>query len=61
MEQQQAWSINFKMTLEDSGEYSFDDSTGKRVVKSAFRGSRAVATVVVGGLAMAFGSKERQK
>ena len=46
---------------EDNGEYSFDDNTGKRVVKSAWRGSRAVATVVVGGLAMAFGSKERSK
>lgn len=44
---------------QDNGEYSFDDSTGKRVVKSAFKGSRAVATVVVGGLAMAFGSRRK--
>ena len=43
----------------ENGEYSFDDSTGKRVVKSAWRGSRAVATVVVGGLAMAFGSRKK--
>jgi len=34
--------------------------TGIRVVKSAVKGGRAVATIVFGGLAMAFGPKERK-
>ena len=35
-----------------------EDKPSKRIVKSAIKGSRAVATVVFGGLAMAFGAKK---
>ena len=38
-------------------EFEEEESPKVRIVKSAMKGSRAVATVVLGGLAMAFGAK----
>ena len=36
---------------------SNEEGSSKRIVKSAWKGSRAVATVVIGGLALAFGAR----
>jgi len=34
-----------------------EEGKSKRIVKSAWKGSRAVATVIFGGLALAFGAR----
>jgi hypothetical protein len=47
-----------KMWGEKNKDYSDNESSGRRIVKSAWKGSRAVAMAAVSGLAFAFGARE---
>jgi len=46
---------------DEEGAFSNKAETGRRIVKSAWKGSRAVATIIVGGLALAFGAKGEKR
>jgi len=45
------------MSNEDENMFFNGAEKGKRIVKSAWKGSRAVATIVIGGLALCLGLK----
>ena len=45
------------MSKEKDNIFFGEEGTGKRIVKSAWKGSRVVATVVIGGLALGLGLK----